>query len=171
MFTTGRLSLIKTVLTTIVIYHMLSLDLPPWVFKSITKICHSFFWRGSEEAKGGHCLVSWEQICKPLEYGGLGIHRPDLLNDALQIRRLWLQKIGPLRSWSGLSPKILDRATHTFLATTRCTVGNGERVSFWHDRCIDGQSVRDIAPNSYHFIKARAVRGDRWLRHWITTNG
>lgn len=51
LFQTDRLTLIKTVLTTLTIYHMSSLHIPPWVFKAITKICLSFFWRGSEETK------------------------------------------------------------------------------------------------------------------------
>lgn len=27
----------------------------------------------SEEDHGRHCLVTWDKVCMPLEYGGLGI--------------------------------------------------------------------------------------------------
>jgi hypothetical protein len=36
-----------------------------------TLIC--YFWRGHKEAKGGHCLVAWDAVCRPLQLGGLEI--------------------------------------------------------------------------------------------------
>jgi hypothetical protein len=50
----GRLILVlQTVLSAIAAYHMLSLDLPPWVIKRINKICRAFLWHGSEDVKAG----------------------------------------------------------------------------------------------------------------------
>ena len=66
VYTTGRLSLIKSVLTAITIYHMLSLELPPWLFKTVTKLCPRFFWRGGEEAKGRLGSFFW-RCCLFLE--------------------------------------------------------------------------------------------------------
>jgi hypothetical protein len=40
----GRLILISSVLMMISVYHMLSLDLPAWVLKTINKACRKFFW-------------------------------------------------------------------------------------------------------------------------------
>lgn len=60
LFTTRRLNLIKSVLTVIAIYHMLSLELPSWVLKAITKIFWSVLWRGHKESDGYHFLVAWE---------------------------------------------------------------------------------------------------------------
>jgi hypothetical protein len=38
--------------------------------------------------KGGHCLVNWEQVCRPLDLGGLGIHNLEMFGWALYMR--WL---------------------------------------------------------------------------------
>lgn len=60
VYTTGRLSLINSVLTAITIYHMLSLELPPWLFKTITKLCPCFFWRAKGIFSGG-VACSWKK--------------------------------------------------------------------------------------------------------------
>uniref|UniRef100_A0ACD5VKS7 Uncharacterized protein n=1 Tax=Avena sativa TaxID=4498 RepID=A0ACD5VKS7_AVESA len=86
----GRLILVKTVLSAITVYYMLSLDLPPCVLQSITKICRAFLLHGTKEANGGHWLVSWSQVCEPTQYGGPGIHNLKMLNDALRMRWRWL---------------------------------------------------------------------------------
>jgi hypothetical protein len=53
-----RLILVQSVLSAIAIFHLMSLDPPPWVFKAIDKISRVFLWKGTDEAKGGHCLVN-----------------------------------------------------------------------------------------------------------------
>jgi hypothetical protein len=41
------------------IYVAMALDFPAWAYKAINKLCRDFFWRGRNEAKGGHCHVAW----------------------------------------------------------------------------------------------------------------
>jgi hypothetical protein len=53
---------VQFVLTAIVIYHTMALDLPHWAYKAIDKIQCSYMWRGRKYAKGGHCLVSWPMV-------------------------------------------------------------------------------------------------------------
>lgn len=53
-----------------------------------------------DDAQGGHCLVAWGKACRPVELGGLGIHNLQLLNHALRIRWLWLQKSDPNKPWA-----------------------------------------------------------------------
>lgn len=78
--------MIEAVSTATSVYHMLSFDLPPGFIKSIDKICCDFLWRGMKEARGGHCKVAWDMVCRPIELGGLGIHNLRLLNAALRVR-------------------------------------------------------------------------------------
>jgi hypothetical protein len=55
------------------IYHMLSLDLPPWFFNTANKLLRGFFWSAVVKAKRGSCVVAWDTICKPKELGALAL--------------------------------------------------------------------------------------------------
>jgi hypothetical protein len=59
---TGRLTLVNPLLSSIVIYHMSVFQLSKWAIRRIDKIRRNFLWRGSEEARGGHCMVSWRRV-------------------------------------------------------------------------------------------------------------
>jgi hypothetical protein len=81
----GRLVYLNAKLAASPIYHMLSLDLPPWFFNTANKLFRGFFWSATTEARKGHCVVAWETVCKPKDLGGLGVKNIRLLNHALQI--------------------------------------------------------------------------------------
>ena len=88
----GRLIMVRVVLTAVPIYLMIEMDLPKWVIRAIDKQRRGFLWKGQEQANGGNCLVAWENVLRPLQYGGLGIHNLETLGWALRIRWLWAQK-------------------------------------------------------------------------------
>jgi hypothetical protein len=54
----GRLTLVNSVLSVVVLYHMSVFQLSKWAIKRIDKIRHSFLWQGSDNVRGGHCLVN-----------------------------------------------------------------------------------------------------------------
>jgi len=91
----GRLVMVRVVLTAVPIYLLIAMDLPKWFLKADKK-SRGFLWRGHEQANGSNCLVAWERVQWPLEYGGLGIHNLELLGCALSI------------SWFGLRKPILQ---------------------------------------------------------------
>ena len=82
----GRTALIKAVLTTTSIHHLIALNCPKWLHKAISKLQRGFLWKGHKEIKGGQCMVSWDCVCRPRDLGGLGIHNLEMLGWALQIR-------------------------------------------------------------------------------------
>ena len=75
----GRQILFRVVMIATPIYLMIAFDLPKWVIKAVDKRRRGFLWKGQEQANGGNCLVSWERVQRPLEYGGLGIHNLEKL--------------------------------------------------------------------------------------------
>jgi hypothetical protein len=64
----------------------MAVDFPQWAYKAVDKIQRGYLWRGRREAKGGHCLVTWSVVCRPLQLGGLGISNLTILNWALRVR-------------------------------------------------------------------------------------
>jgi hypothetical protein len=69
----GRLVLIKAVIMARPIHHLLIAEAPVWLLEEVNKWARAFFWEGTEEVNGGHCLVAWQKICRPLVFGGLGV--------------------------------------------------------------------------------------------------
>ena len=93
--------MVNTVLTSVPTYHLTVFRLQKWAFKKIDKLRRGFLWKGSEETKGGHCLVRWGKVMRPKKFGGLGILDLDLFSRALRLPWLWYQWTDPDRPWVG----------------------------------------------------------------------
>jgi hypothetical protein len=69
----GRLTLIKSVVMARPLHQLLVAEGPVWLLEEVNKWARGFFWKNKDQLSGGHCLVAWDQICKPLCFGGLGV--------------------------------------------------------------------------------------------------
>jgi hypothetical protein len=98
----GRKVQVQYVMTGIIIYLAMAVDLPPRALKDIDKIRKGFMWRGRKEVRGGHCLVAWGRVCTPVELGGLDIFSLKEFGWALRMRWLWLSKVEPDKPWAVL---------------------------------------------------------------------
>jgi hypothetical protein len=63
----GRLALVNSILTSIVIYHMTVFTLSKWAIKRINKIRRNFLWTRAEEMRCGHCHVNEFNIARNSE--------------------------------------------------------------------------------------------------------
>jgi hypothetical protein len=59
--------------------------LPPWVIKTIKKICHHFFRKGADNTREGNGKVAWDLVCKPKMLGSLGMHNLQALRASLVV--------------------------------------------------------------------------------------
>ena len=53
----GRSILVQAVLTSMVVYLLLALDLPSGSLQAIDKIRRGFLWKGRKDVRGVHCLI------------------------------------------------------------------------------------------------------------------
>jgi hypothetical protein len=136
----GRLVTVRAVLSAAPIYSMIALDLPKWVIRAIDKRGKRFLWVGSDNAKGGNCLVSWNYVQRSLQFGGLGVLNLEVLSWALCLRWLWLEKTDPSRPWSWLPVQVPNKARALFNMAVVTVVGDGQNTIFWKDRWINGKT-------------------------------
>ena len=86
----GRLVLINSVLSNMVLYMISFFQLPKGVLKRLDYFRSRFFWQGdSEERK--YRPAKWSVVCSPKDHGGLGIHDLEVKNRALLGK--WLFKL------------------------------------------------------------------------------
>jgi hypothetical protein len=84
----GRLTLLKSTLSSLPTYFLSLFTIPMSVVCRIEKLQKNFLWGGlGDEFK--HYLVGWDKVCTPKEYGGLGVRNLVLTNKALLGKWLW----------------------------------------------------------------------------------
>ena len=151
----GRLALVKYVMCARPVHHLLVADASCWLLQDLEKSLRGFFWAGKERAHGGQCLVSWDRICKPFEFGGLGIRDLRLQGIALRTRWEWLRRTDVSRPWQGLPPLKDAKAKAVFDTLVRIKAGYGVRTLFWSDRWINGKPAADWPPGLVRLVDAR----------------
>jgi hypothetical protein len=60
----GRSTLVKAILTSIVIYYITVLNVPVEVLMKIDSIKRAFLWTECDKVTGRKCKVNWELVCK-----------------------------------------------------------------------------------------------------------
>ena len=169
----GRLVLTNSIITSIPLYWMSSLLLPRFVIQKIDKIQRSFVWRGFEECKSGHCRVQWSSICRPKQFGGLGVINLKVFSRILLEKWWWKLYTNVSDSWCKLlntlhpnhqwrlrqvhkSPSAfwegLEAVQNIFQQLIKYSANNGNRALFWKDCWIYHRPLKDLCPNWYAVI-------------------
>jgi hypothetical protein len=91
----GRLILIKSVISARPINQFMVTETPAWVVEELVKWMRAFFWAGKNEVTREQCLVAWDTICKSTQFGGLGLKVLRLQGLALRVRWCWLHHTDP----------------------------------------------------------------------------
>ena len=166
----GRLILMRVVLSALPTYQMMVIANPKWMEKTIDKIRRGFLWTGKLTAHGGKCLVRWDNCCRPLEHGGLGIPVLSFQSTALRLRWIWQQHTNPSKPWVGLNFPCDPTVRSLFVVSTAISIGDGRSFSFWHSHWLGGLILKNSYPDLFKHSRgskltiAEALINNNWIR-------
>jgi endonuclease/exonuclease/phosphatase family metal-dependent hydrolase len=168
----GKVTLIKSTLSSIPTYFLSLFPIPARVANRLEKLQRDFLWCGMDETPKFH-LVNWSQICTPLRAGGLAIRNLRSFNKALLGKWLWRYglerealwrlvvdaKYGSL--WGGWCSKsgtgsygvsvwkFIRKGWDTFHSHCSFLVGDGQRVKFWQDWWCGDRALNAVFPELF----------------------
>lgn len=158
----GRLTLIKSVFASLPVYYMSTILLSKGTIAKLTSIVRKFWWTGIQKDNDSKpiCFRAWDDICKPMHEGGLGIRDLSFMNKSLVATAAWRIIKNP----SSLVAKILKAKYfhNTSIWKPRSSV---PRSAFW-------ASVLKIVPLMHDSCQLQIANGDTciwtnpWCKNW-----
>ena len=94
----GRLTLIKSTLSSLPTYFLSLFNIPTSVANKIEKLQRDFLWEGMGSESKQH-LLGWDKVCVPIANGSLGIKKLTMFNKALLGKWLWHFGVEENRLW------------------------------------------------------------------------
>lgn len=106
-----------------------------------------------------------------MDFGGLGIPNLQARGNALRVRWLWQWWTETDKPWQHL-PFATDKSARAlFNVVVRFNLGDGRKISFWHDPWLEGASLASSAPALFKQCTKRnltvdqAIQDNKWIRH------
>nr|GEX59146.1 RNA-directed DNA polymerase, eukaryota [Tanacetum cinerariifolium] len=154
----GRLTLIKSVLTSIPLYQISSFKIPIKVLNILESIRRKLF-NGIEGNERKLALISWDTVLAS-KYGGLGVSSFFAINRALLSKWVWRF----LSETSSLWTRTI-KVIHGEKVNLEAHVGNGEDTLFWEDSWFDGISLKQQFPCLYSLESAKHINVAEKINH------
>ncbi|RVW49119.1 putative ribonuclease H protein [Vitis vinifera] len=142
----GRMTLIRSTLSSMPIYCMSLFQMPRSVSLRLERIQRDFLWGGGALERKPH-LVEWSIICSDKRKGGLGVRSLALLNKALLCKWSW-RFCGGKGSFMEASHKCKERVG-SGSNNLAYAVGNGRRIRFWEDKWCGDDKLCSLFPSLY----------------------
>ena len=185
-----RITLIRSTLSSMLIYLMSLLRIPRVVSLRLEKIQRDFLWGGGALERKPH-LVKWETVCMDKRKGGLGVRRLSILNKALLCKWNWRFAIERENFWrhvisrkfgeeeGGWSSREVRESYGVGLwkeirkegalmqNKVAFVVGNGRRVKFWKDLWWGNVPLCNSFPSLYAFASSK----EAWVEEFWDTSG
>ncbi|RVW15364.1 LINE-1 reverse transcriptase-like [Vitis vinifera] len=186
----GRITLIRSTLSSMPIYLMSLLRMPRVVSLRLEKIQRDFLWGGGALERKPH-LVNWDTVCMDKRKGGLGVRRLSILNRALLCKWNWRFAIERENFWRHVisrkfgeeeggwsSREVRESYGVGFWKEIRkegalmqnkvaFLVGNGRRVKFWKDIWWGNFPLCNSFPSLYAFVSSK----EAWVEEFWDTSG
>ena len=155
----GRLTLIRSTLSSLPIYFLSLFRIPKIVWSRLEKIQRDFLWGGGNLERKPH-LVNWNTVCREKNRGGLGVRGLSMMNQALLCKWCWRfanerdslwrlvistkfgEEVGgwntrDIRGGYGTGLwKDIRKEWLTLSQNTISSLGNGRRLGFWKDPLV-----------------------------------
>lgn len=170
----GREVFLKSVLQALPTYTMSVFLLPKTLTKEVEIVMNSFWWKGDCGTSKGIHWQSWERLCLPKQWGGMGFRNMRDFNLALLSKQAWHLIHHP----SSLAAKVLKAKYYpdtsfidarktsnpSFIwsslyetrdiirKSTRWRVGNGESIKIWEDNWLPNNLNPKITTPQYPFL-------------------
>ena len=182
----GRLTLIRSTLSSLPIYFLSLFRMPKIVCSRLEKIQRDFLWGGGNLEHKPH-LVNWKTVCQEKSRGGLGVRGLSLMNQALLCKWSWRfanerdsfwrlvisTKFGEEEGgWNTRNVrgafgtglwKDIRKEWLTFSQNTISSLGNGRRLGFWKDPWGDETVLRYAFPTMFNLAAHKDARvADVW---------
>ncbi|KAL4310177.1 hypothetical protein GQ457_01G054770 [Hibiscus cannabinus] len=166
---------VKSVLSNLPVHYLALFQLPTSVAKELNGLISSFIW-GSNSGRSIH-WIKWDVLCRPKDFGGLGLYDLKVKNRALLNKWLWRYGNEPNNLWrrvidakygyspSNLLPASLARSNFSsywkniikplsnpadfFSQHLRFSLGDGNSINFWDDYWTDYPSLKLAFPRLY----------------------
>nr|KYP44579.1 Putative ribonuclease H protein At1g65750 family [Cajanus cajan] len=159
----GRLILLKSVLSSFLLFYLSFFKIPKVISLSITKIQRAFLWGGGMEQRKIH-WVRWSTVCKPKESGGLGVRDLEIFNISLLGKWKWRMVNEPNALWV----KVLE-ARYGEVSLVSDTIVRGG--SSWWNNIIKASKSGKREKREWFQEGIRRIIGDRketyfWKQPW-----
>ena len=153
----GRLTLVKLVLTSQVVYFLTALRAPKATLQDIDARRKQFLWAGTKRITGAKCKVNWTRAARSKKNGGLGILHLGKFARALSLRWLWRDWNSEGKPWVVNELPCNETDKYLFAATTTIKIGNGKKIAFWNSAWMQGIRPRDLQYTLYPRKKQNAT--------------
>ena len=167
----SKLTLVNSVVTSLAIYAMCSIRLPPKSLEHLDKLRRYCLW--ATETDDGHktmSMAAWTLVCRPKEKGGLGIINLQVQNQALLLKQLhkfyhrmdllWV-KVVWTAYYNGLVPHATEpcgsfwwkdvlKLTPIFRGISKANVNVGDTIHMWKDLWLESV-LEESHPRAFSF--------------------
>ncbi|GKB43988.1 RNA-directed DNA polymerase, eukaryota, reverse transcriptase zinc-binding domain protein [Tanacetum coccineum] len=144
----GRLTLLKSVLSSIPLYYMSLFKAPSGTLNALEVIRRNLF-NGMERLERKIAWISWDKILASMKYGGLGVSSFYALNRALLFKWVW---------------RFFSQGVD-LLSFVRKKVGDGESSLFWDDTWLGEDTLKMKYPRLYALELYKDISMADKMRH------
>ncbi|GKA02292.1 RNA-directed DNA polymerase, eukaryota, reverse transcriptase zinc-binding domain protein [Tanacetum coccineum] len=159
----GRLTLLKSVLTSIPLYHMSIYKVPMGVLKKLESIRRNFF-NCTDGSVRKSSWTSWSKVLASKKNGGLGVSSFFAHNRALLFKWVWHFFTDESSLWSSFIKALfgIHGALGCFIQKK---IGNGEKTLFWDDIWSGDIAFKDQFKRLYALEVSKSISVAEKLGH------